>query len=426
MGWRPELSVFRRKTASHQDAVGVDPAIGQEGHPLVLEQSSLGDQPGAGNRAPEAAEGPVAPDDAVAGNLGREGVAAERLAHGAAGFAADPPGQPGIGRYLPGRNGPGRVVDFLLEWGNLHPHRHESESTPLTAKHPVLVPDWFIDAVVRRPVEADVDCDGCRVHYLAWGERGAPGLILVHGGGAHAHWWDPLAPQWCDGHRVVALDLRGMGDSDHQEAYCIEELASDLFAVAADAGAAGPLTIVGHSFGGFVAMRAAVSHPGDVHGIVVIDSPVRRADDPYRFDSDRNPFRVRNSYSTFEEAVRRFRLVPEQPCDNTYYVDYIARYSLQEAEEGWTWKFHANYFARLKFERFAEQVAGVDCGKAYLYGEDSRLIEPRMLDFVRSIFGPDAPVISIENAHHHVLLDQPLRLVEEIHGILAGWDAMLA
>ena len=43
--------------------------------------------------------------------------------------------------------------------------------------------------------------------------------ILIHGTGAHKHWWDPLAPQISDIGTIIVPDLPGMGDSSHFKKY---------------------------------------------------------------------------------------------------------------------------------------------------------------------------------------------------------------
>ena len=77
------------------------------------------------------------------------------------------------------------------------------------------VPDWFARAIAQAPEHRDVVVAGARVAYRAWGPAGAPGVVLVHGGAAHSGWWDHVAPL-LTGHRVVALDLTGHGDSDRR------------------------------------------------------------------------------------------------------------------------------------------------------------------------------------------------------------------
>ena len=79
-------------------------------------------------------------------------------------------------------------------------------------------PDWFEKAIAVPVERGVVAVEGASVHWKAWGERGAPGMMLVHGGVAHKDWWDSIAPFLAETRRVVALDLSGMGDSDHRDA----------------------------------------------------------------------------------------------------------------------------------------------------------------------------------------------------------------
>src|SRR5215213_6577412 len=92
-------------------------------------------------------------------------------------------------------------------------------------------PAWFTDALAVPFTDEEVDVAGTDVHYLAWGERGRRGLVFVHGGGAHAHWWSPIAATFADELRVLALDLSGHGDSGHREAYALEQWTDEVMAV---------------------------------------------------------------------------------------------------------------------------------------------------------------------------------------------------
>src|SRR5215468_487328 len=86
-------------------------------------------------------------------------------------------------------------------------------------------PAWFT-RVVKTPFEDRfIEVEGSRIHYLRWGKPGRPGLLLVHGGFAHAHWWDFIAPSFTEHYCVAAMDLSGMGDSGYRQRY-----SGDLFA----------------------------------------------------------------------------------------------------------------------------------------------------------------------------------------------------
>ncbi|SVC55381.1 uncharacterized protein METZ01_LOCUS308235, partial [marine metagenome] len=67
--------------------------------------------------------------------------------------------------------------------------------------------DWFEETIKETPESKSVDLDGIRIHYLIWGDTIKPGLFLIHGYSAHAHWWDFIAPSFLEDYCVVAIDL---------------------------------------------------------------------------------------------------------------------------------------------------------------------------------------------------------------------------
>src|SRR3972149_2225422 len=68
------------------------------------------------------------------------------------------------------------------------------------------------------PRDGFVQVNGLRLHYLESGEPARPPVLLLHGGSAHAHWGELFAACLVDRYRVLALDLRGHGNSDWAEA----------------------------------------------------------------------------------------------------------------------------------------------------------------------------------------------------------------
>src|SRR6266545_2575758 len=71
-----------------------------------------------------------------------------------------------------------------------------------------------------------VEVNGLRLNFLEWGTSGRPVLCFLHGGSAHAHWFDLVAPAFVDRFHVIALDQRGHGESDWAEppAYATDRL----------------------------------------------------------------------------------------------------------------------------------------------------------------------------------------------------------
>jgi pimeloyl-ACP methyl ester carboxylesterase len=284
--------------------------------------------------------------------------------------------------------------------------------------HPI--PGWFARAVAAPFRERTVDVDGCPIGYLDWGDPDDPGLVFVHGGAAHAHWWSFLAPLFLDRWRAVALDLSGHGDSGRRPAYSHPQWAREVVAVAEHAALPGPPVVVGHSMGGLVAIQTAADHCERLAGVIVVDAPVRRPDPESEARRSGSVFRTPGTYPTWEAALEHFRLVPPQPVADPHLTDHIARRSVRETPAGWTWKFDPLVFEHPRIS-LRDQLASVDCRLAFLRGEHSVVVPPDTASYMAELLDETAPVISIPEAHHHVMLDRPLELVGALRALLEAW-----
>jgi pimeloyl-ACP methyl ester carboxylesterase len=104
---------------------------------------------------------------------------------------------------------------------------------------------------------------------IAYEMRGAgPPLVLVHGITESHHAWDPLIDELALDARVIAVDLRGHGESDRRPPFDAFTMAEDLHSVLTDANANAPI-VVGHSLGGVVVTLYASTHP--VRAVVNVD-----------------------------------------------------------------------------------------------------------------------------------------------------------
>ena len=103
------------------------------------------------------------------------------------------------------------------------------------------------------------------------GNPGAPPMVLMHGLGERAASWQPVIPQFAARFRVLALDMRGHGDSDWPGAYSFQVMCDDVVAVLDGLGLA-TVTLIGHSMGGAVALLAAMQRPERVARLVVEDA----------------------------------------------------------------------------------------------------------------------------------------------------------
>ncbi len=283
-------------------------------------------------------------------------------------------------------------------------------------------PDWFRKAIAAPYESGSVAVKGTDIHYLEWGQRGLPGLVFVHGGAAHAHWWSYLAPFFAHRWHTVALDLSGHGDSGRRSDYSHELWAHEVLSVAEDVRFSGPPVVVGHSLGGVVTIETAASHGERIAGAVVVDSPVRGPDPESREGaSGDSPFRKPGVYEDKQTAVDHFRLIPEQPATNQFILDYIANHSLIQTDAGWTWKFDPRVFEKTLVS-LHDELASVKGRIALLRGEHSVIVPDDVAEYMYDLMDRNAPVASIPDAYHHLMVDQPLAFVAALRTLLADWE----
>jgi pimeloyl-ACP methyl ester carboxylesterase len=281
-------------------------------------------------------------------------------------------------------------------------------------------PAWFTAALAAPYRERTVDAGGVPIHFLEWGDAGSPGLVLVHGGAAHAHWWSFLAPLLADRWHCAALDLSGHGDSGRRESYSLEDWAGEVMTVAERAAFPGPPVVVGHSMGGLVAAQAALDFGEHLAGVVLVDAPLKRPDPESQDGYRRLALRAASIYPTRAEAVARFRLLPAQPVRHRFLLEHVAAHSVHEVPGGWTWKFDPAVYRRPRLP-VGDLLPQVLCRLALIYGEQSAIVPPDIAAYAAEMMGPEAPVIPIAGAYHHVLLDRPLEFLAALRGLLVDW-----
>ena len=282
-------------------------------------------------------------------------------------------------------------------------------------------PDWFTRAIDTTPESHRVEAEGASIHYLAWGERDRPGIVLVHGGAAHAHWWSHVAPSFLPDHRVVAIDLSGHGDSDRRDDYTLRAWTEEVAAVIDDAGFSTPPIVIGHSMGGFVTIATAAWQCDRIGGAVIIDSPVVAVDPEVERARRTDEFKKAKTYDDPEVPIARFRTIPEQDVYLPYVKEHVARHSLRPLDDGrWGWKFDPTIFIPKRAEP-AELLPQVECRVALLRCEHG-LVTPDIGDYMYEQLGRVAPVIELPTAGHHPMLDVPLILITALRSLLADWD----
>lgn len=271
---------------------------------------------------------------------------------------------------------------------------------------------------------------GVKIHYLDWGNAAAPTLLLLHGTRDHARSWDWAARRLRDRWHVVAMDLRGHGDSEWSPdgAYLLPYHLLDVLEMVELLGPE-PVTVVGHSFGGNVIARYAGIYPERIRKIVFVESlgptpdnyahwekqgPVGRSREWIEQRRDAKLMQKRY-FAAAEDGAARMR--KNNPMLSAEQALHLATHGMRREEGGLTWKFdpRVSMFAP---EDFA--VQGPDYWREITapvlitYGGKSWMGDP-VADGRAGAFR-DVRSVAFETAGHWVHHDELngfLRLLEE-------------
>ena len=257
-----------------------------------------------------------------------------------------------------------------------------------------------------------------RLHYLEWNPDAARTVVLLHGNSANAWWWDPVARATAPEYRLLALDQRGHGDSEwtRPPAYSPADYAADLarFVEHASAGREAPV-VVGHSMGGLNVLAFARKSAETARGAMAIDVAITSSRGRDRYLSRLKGLPVVN-YPDLETAKKRFRLMPDEGGIATEIVHEIAEKSLARTDDGrWTLKFDRESFLGGDGLAVLDTIKEIRIPLMLVRAERSRIMTTEGITSAR-IANPQVRVVTIPDAHHHVILEKPdavARVIED-------------
>lgn len=258
---------------------------------------------------------------------------------------------------------------------------------------------------------------GLALQALEWGEPGRPALCFLHGGSAHAHWFDSVVPAFADRYHVLSLDQRGHGGSDWAPvpAYATEDFAEDLLGVM-DAMGWARMTLIGHSMGGHNAMAFSAWHPARVERLVVVDSrpaiPADRLQNMHR-RGDRGPMR----HETLESALRSFRLLPRETVADPRLLEHLARQGIAEREGRFVYRFDPACNGQRRPTDGWALLGRITAPTLLVRGEHSPVLPREMAaDMLARL--SRARLVEIPGTYHHLVLDAPGAFVTALDAFL--------
>ncbi len=268
-----------------------------------------------------------------------------------------------------------------------------------------------------------------KLHYVVWGDEAKPPLLLIHGGRDHARNWDAVAEGLIDHYCMYAPDLRGHGDSAWAIGgqYSMPDFVADIAALA-DEIDRDPLTIIGHSLGGAIALQFTGVFPHRVEKVVSIEGlgpppqPPRpahvRMEDWIAHVRDLERRQPRR-YASIEDAVRRME--EENPHLTPEMARHLTIHGVRQNEDGtYSWKFdnfvrmHSPYEFNITDAR--DIWNQIRCPVLLIRGTESWMSDPEK-DSRASAFHNYRYVV-IEDAGHWVHHDQLGRFLQVVREFL--------
>jgi lipase len=174
-----------------------------------------------------------------------------------------------------------------------------------------------------------------RLHVHEWGSAGGRPLVCLHGITSHGIRFRRLAQERFADFRVVAPDLRGHGVSDWEPPWDLETHVADLIETL-DALHVGRADVIGHSFGGRLALELAAAHPDRVGRIVLYD-PAVWCPPPVALDLAEQ-LRRDDSFASHSEAVEA-RLVQYPRTPRAWLEEELPEALTRGDDDRWRYRY---------------------------------------------------------------------------------------
>jgi pimeloyl-ACP methyl ester carboxylesterase len=285
-------------------------------------------------------------------------------------------------------------------------------------------------ATIAEPKDHFFTSDGLKLHYTEWGDANAETIVFIHGIRDQGISWtfllSSLARLGVPVPHAVAIDLRGHGDSEWASTrggYQHEDFLYDVAALINHLNKT-PMTLIGHSLGGSMALLYGGAFPEMVKNLVLLESvgPFAKPDDEVpkmlaeRLQGGRKA--KPTIYKTLEDAAKaikkRFPLIPDHVCA------HMAQFGTKRISSGYTWKYDPSFRFRsttmLSEGQIAAFIDRLECPTLMVYGTES--------DFMTSARSPriklfkNAKLVPIEGAGHHIPHEKPDELAKVIGSFL--------
>ncbi|MDA1241298.1 MAG: alpha/beta hydrolase [Chloroflexi bacterium] len=284
-----------------------------------------------------------------------------------------------------------------------------------------------------KPRDEFVEVNSLKLHYREWGDiRSRRALLMLHGYAATAEMWSEVASELSREFRVIALDMRGYGQSDRADDmdYTRSAQLEDLEAFIDSLGLRS-VTLVGHSMGGALAICYAAEHPEVVTALVAIEAvpEVLRSG----IEGIRRLLMTGESFSSVDQAMEAFRAL--QPyAVNEQLERRVMSVLRADASGRLVWDFDEAFRdpqirppepdpGQRRLSDLWDSADRIQCPTMIIRGQDTDMLTPEAIQRLHRRI-PGSRVSLIEDAGHQVPTDQPGALALNIREFLQSIAAI--
>ena len=274
------------------------------------------------------------------------------------------------------------------------------------------------DVSQAQPADKFVTVNGLQIHYLDWGTAGKPPLVLLHGIARVAHTFDHVAPHFSKNYQVIAVDMRGHGDSDWhpQGAYTVEDYTSDIEALIGHLKLRN-IVLWGASTGGRVVQMIAGRHPEWVSAVIVEDVGPERPPAVSNRRGDRMA-KEANGWATMDEMLVQIKV--ENPRTSDAILRNLAQYGSKKREDGrMVWKRDPAILKGFVPTELWDTVRKIKAPIIYVLGGVSTIVPPETQRELQTAL-PQVQIVTLPGLGHYPSSEKPEDFLAIVDRFLAG------
>ena len=268
------------------------------------------------------------------------------------------------------------------------------------------------------PADRNVTVNGLNIHYLDWGSAGKPPLILLHGIARTARTFDHVAPHFTANYHVLAVDMRGHGDSawDSQGSYVVEDYVKDIAALIAHLKLRN-IVLWGNSTGGRVAQMIAGLHPDLVTAVIVEDVGPERPREVSNSRADRMA-KEAEGWATADDMLVQVK--KENPRTPEPVLKELVRYgSKQRADGRIVWKRDPAILNGFVPTELWSTVRLIKAPIIYILGGASTIVPLDTQQEIKAAL-PQAEIVTLPGLGHYPSDEQPAQFLAVADRFLAA------